>query len=272
MLRTQARSDAEGPFRILLWFAFHMSHGELDVRPVHGIRGAHRLLLGTVVVASLIASAPPVLAARPGIDETSVKVAAGAADATTGSVRVRLSVREAGKVQFTVPPKTPRGSITGRTPSRRSTTTAFTYRPTPSARHQAARLSATAADKVDTFAVTVTDGYGGSVTVPVSLRVSPQNAAPIAAPVVGVPNAVGVVTGNVGVTDPDGDSLSYAVTTPPVRGSVAVASDGSFTYTPNGRAVRHRTAVEEATDTFTVTVSDGYGGSIGVPITCPAHG
>lgn len=249
-----------------------MTRREPDVRPVHGVRRAHRLVLGTVVVTGLVAFAPPVLAARPGIDETSVKVSAGAADASTGSVRVRLSVRDAGKVQFTVPPKTPKGSINGHTPSRRSTTTAFTYRPTTSARHQAARLSATAAEKVDRFAVTVTDGYGGSVTVPVSLRVSPQNAAPVAAPVVGMPNAMGVVTGNVGVTDPDGDSLSYAVTTPPVRGSVAVASDGSFTYTPNGRAVRHRTAADEAPDTFIVTVSDGYGGSIAVPITCPAHG
>lgn len=49
----------------------------------------------------------------------------------------------------------------------------FTYTPTAMARHAAFLPSATAADRSDTFNVTVTDGYGGSVTVPVTVTIAP---------------------------------------------------------------------------------------------------
>ena len=47
----------------------------------------------------------------------------------------------------------------------------------------------------------------------------------------------GVVTGSIVASDPDGDTLTYTVTTAPKYGTVTVQTDGTFTYTPsaNGR-------------------------------------
>ncbi len=55
-------------------------------------------------------------------------------------------------------------------------TGAFTYGPTATARHAAATDNA--ADKTDTFTVTVTDGHGGTTSQPVKVAISPQNTAP----------------------------------------------------------------------------------------------
>ncbi|MCK9540514.1 MAG: cadherin-like domain-containing protein [Novosphingobium sp.] len=57
--------------------------------------------------------------------------------------------------------------------------------------------------------------------------------------------------GNVSATDPDGDVLTYAVTTQGSKGSAAITSTGAFTYTPNPDA--------NGSDSFTVTVTDPKG-------------
>ncbi len=63
-------------------------------------------------------------------------------------------------------------------------------------------------------------------------------------------------------TDADGDTLTFAVGDEPANGTVNIASDGSFTYTP----------AQEFTgeDSFTFTVSDGENdpvtGTIGVTV------
>ena len=148
----------------------------------------------------------------------------------------------------------------------------FSYQPTAIARHAAAKLDAVEADTADGFTVTVSDGYGGSVDVPVTVVIAPQNAAPVADPVVGLPDpATGVVAGTVLGIDADGDALSYGTSQAPVRGSVVVGADGGFSYTPTALA-RHLAAADDAavtdtTDGFTVTVTDGYGGSVDVPVT-----
>ena len=69
---------------------------------------------------------------------------------------------------------------------------------------------------------------------------------------------------------PDGDSLAYAASTP-AKGSVTMTAPGQFTYTPT-YAARHAAVASNATaadrqDTFTVTVSDGHGGQVTVPVT-----
>ena len=141
----------------------------------------------------------------------------------------------------------------------------FTYTPTAAARHAAAKLTAAAADRADSFTLTISDGHGGSVEVPVSVAVAPANAAPIAAPSVGLPDATtGVVAGAILGTDLDGDALSYTGSTP-ARGTVVVAANGNFTYTPTALA-RHAAASptateDDTTDTFVITVTDGYAGS-----------
>jgi len=47
----------------------------------------------------------------------------------------------------------------------------FTYTPTSAARQAAGYIGATAADRTDTFSVTIVDGHGATVTVPVSVVV-----------------------------------------------------------------------------------------------------
>ncbi len=81
------------------------------------------------------------------------------------------------------------------------------------------------------------------------------------APTFGAPNGSGVVTGSLNVVDPDGNTLSYSITQP-ASGTVAVTSGGNFTYTPKGTAQLAAYASEgDDFETFTVTVSDGFGGS-----------
>ena len=71
----------------------------------------------------------------------------------------------------------------------------------------------------------------------------------------------GVVTGRVIAVDPDGDPLLYTAAPVTAQGSVAVAPDGTFVYTPNPGALA---------DGFTVNVTDGRGGSLDVPVSVPA--
>ena len=66
------------------------------------------------------------------------------------------------------------------------------------------------------------------------------------------------MAGKVVASDPEGDALTYSVTTPPKYGSVSVGSDGSFTYTPstNGQLYAQNSG-GQLPDQFVVTVSDG---------------
>jgi hypothetical protein len=88
------------------------------------------------------------------------------------------------------------------------------------------------------------------------------------------------VTGLLTSVDPDNDLLKYRVSAWPAKGSVTWtfvkvndAVDTTrmfFTYTPTA-AARQAAAAQGATsadqsDTFTVVVSDGFGGSVSVPI------
>ncbi len=147
----------------------------------------------------------------------------------------------------------------------------FSYTPTAAARHAAAKLSAPVGDKTDTVIVTITDGHGGSVAIPVLVAIAPANAAPTGAATAGSPDpATGVVRGSLGAADSDQDTLSYAAPATTAKGAIAVADDGTFTYTPTA-AARHAAASPSATaadraDAFTVTASDGHGGSIAIPV------
>jgi len=67
----------------------------------------------------------------------------------------------------------------------------------------------------------------------------------------------GIVTGTVGVARKPGLPLTYTVSTAPADGTVTVAADGRFTYTPTD--VARRAAGANTTDTFTVDVSSGVG-------------
>lgn len=64
----------------------------------------------------------------------------------------------------------------------------------------------------------------------------------------------GVITGSIRPTDPDNDSLTMTITDNPKNGTIVVAPDGSFVYTPTPRL-----ALTGGTDSFQVTVDDRPG-------------
>ncbi|WP_158230545.1 Ig-like domain-containing protein [Mycobacterium sp. shizuoka-1] len=145
---------------------------------------------------------------------------------------------------------------------------AFTYTPTAAARHTAAGGT----DKTDTFTVTVDDGHGGILSVPVTVVISPKNVAPTGKAAIGPRDvSTGVVTGAVVGADADGDEITFGGTVTTAKGAVVVNADGTFTYTPTATA-RAKAAVFSAPtadkiDTFSVALSDGHGGTTTVAVT-----
>lgn len=148
---------------------------------------------------------------------------------------------------------------------------AFAYTPTAAARHNASAVTATLADKTDSFVVTVDDGHGTPLAVTVTVAISPKNAAPTGKTTIG-PRDVnsGVVTGFVVGADTDGDTLTYTGPATTAKGTFTLGADGRFTYTPTA-AARDKAAVftgptADKVDTFSVTVADGHGGTVAVPV------
>jgi VCBS repeat-containing protein len=126
-----------------------------------------------------------------------------------------------------------------------------------------------------TFGLVGTSGHTGSATVAVTVApFTPGNRAPVVGtPAVGSPNAVtGVVTGSVSATDADGDTLAYSAPATTAKGAVSIgAGTGAFTYTPTVAARNNAAAVgataADLQDSFTVTVSDGHGGTATAAVT-----
>ncbi|WP_431231782.1 Ig-like domain-containing protein [Mycolicibacterium psychrotolerans] len=153
----------------------------------------------------------------------------------------------------------------------------FSYAPTFQIRHAAAADNAPGSATTDSFTVTVSDGYGGSATQTITVPVSAANGNPSGGTITGlaIDDVLGVVSGSViGVTDPDSDPLSYS--SDPIStggGIVNVYGDGSFTYNPTAEQ-RHLAAALGAPfavthDSFTLSVSDGHGGSTAITIVVP---
>jgi len=117
----------------------------------------------------------------------------------------------------------------------------------------------------DLFTVTVSDGKGGTATSTVNIGVTPVNdppkfddpSNPNYDPVTGNYKATTPedtpVSGTVKAKDADGDALTFAKGTDPKNGTVVVKADGSWTYTPSKDY--------NGSDSFTITVSDGKGGT-----------
>lgn len=194
--------------------------GRIGVAGGHGGRGG--LLLGDA-----------------GDDGGSVTIAAsvGSPDATTGLVSGAVTASHATGTPLTYTVSGPTKGIVVI-----DANGGFTYAPTSLARHAAFLPSATAADGSDTFQVTVTDGYGGSVAVPVTVSIAPagvsfafsygsgaqywstaartslQAAAASLASVIVVAAPVTINYGVTGFNAPGSTQLAY--------GSAALASDG----------------------------------------------
>jgi len=241
---------------------------------LHGVAGLLNLLtrgrLGssghTGVATVAVAVAPFVLGNHPPTGTAVVGPPNGVTGVVTGSI-AGADV-DGDPLTYSGSTTTAKGSVSV------TAAGAFTFTPTPAARHTAALLSATGAQRSDTFTVTVSDGRGGTAAVPVTVTIAPANVAPVAGtPTVGSPNSgTGAVNGSVSATDADGDALSYSAPATTAKGSIGIDSAaGSFTYTPTA-AARLNAAAPGATaadlrDNFTVTVADGHGGTADVAIT-----
>jgi len=190
----------------------------------------------------------------------------GTPNASTGVVNGSVTATDANNdpLTYSGSTTTSKGTVTVN-----AGTGAFAYTPTATARHAAAKIGATSAT-TDTFTVTVTDGYGAAVPVAVTVAISPKNTAPVAGTTtVGTPDSsTGVVTGTVAATDAEKDTLTYTAPATTAKGAVTLnAATGAFTFTPSesSRAV-------PGTDSFTVTIADGYGGSTPVTVSVPIAG
>ena len=143
----------------------------------------------------------------------------------------------------------------------------FTYTPTAAARLAASAPKASSSTKSETITITVADGFGGTTTTTVKVAIAPNPTTNIAPTnghaTVGDPStAIGAVTGTVTADDADGDALTYTLGSGPAFGTVKVTSAGQFTYTPDVDS-RYRALVTpgEDTDSFTVKISDAFGGT-----------
>lgn len=199
------------------------------------------------------ANQPPVIAA----------VSVSTPSTSTGALRATVGATDPEGAALTYSVSAPaKGTATI------STAGVLSYTPTAAARHAAAKLGAATSVTTDTVTVTVTDSGGAKTTTLVTLPVSPRNTAPTATATIAAPNPVsGVATGTVRAADADNDPLTYTASRP-ANGTVAIRSDGTFTYTPTAAArTSARASTKAETDTFTITVSDGYGGTRAVTVT-----
>jgi len=110
-------------------------------------------------------------------------------------------------------------------------------------------------NSIDSFTYAANDGFDDSAEVTVTLSVNSVNDAPLAAAdayttaedtTLIVSDVSGVLAND---TDVDGDSLTAVLVDSPVNGTLALQSDGSFTYTPD--------ADFSGTDSFTYSTDDG---------------
>ncbi|NDD11309.1 MAG: tandem-95 repeat protein [Betaproteobacteria bacterium] len=103
----------------------------------------------------------------------------------------------------------------------------------------------------DSFVITATDKAGAKATKTVAVNIAAVNDAPVAASTASISTNEDVsVKGSMSASDADAnDTLAYEVKTQGTKGSVALAADGSYTYTPNKDA--------NGTDSFVLTASDG---------------
>ena len=220
-------------------------------------------IAGATATASVTVPITPKNAAPTG------KSTVNAPNASTGFVTGKVTATDADRDPLTY-------SVTATTAKGGTVTVngggAFTYTPSAPARHNAAAVNATSADKTDTFLINVNDGHGATVAVPVTVTISPKNVAPSGKSSIGPRDVnTGVVTGAVIGTDTDGDTMTYVGSTATAKGAVVVNANGTFTYTPTPTA-RDKAAVftgpaADKVDTFTVAVADGHGGTTNVAVT-----
>ncbi|MBD8529623.1 MULTISPECIES: tandem-95 repeat protein [unclassified Massilia] len=109
------------------------------------------------------------------------------------------------------------------------------------------------ADNVYQVQVQALDSAGNATLQTLNIIVANVNEAPTAAHAAVVTPEDTPLSGQLpAYADPDGDSAAYYAVAQPLHGSVQVATDGSYTYTP--------AADYFGSDSFTYAIEDGHGG------------
>ena len=194
--------------------------------------------------------------------------------------RVPIPGNDAGLFSsFTLVGNPAKGTVTAFDP----VTGAFTYV------RDAGLGRSTTVDDVVTVLATTADGY--TVTLKIAVAPDVPNGAPsltlTTAPTVGtLSGTTQTSTGKLTFSDPDGDAPIWPGTITTARGAtVTINADGTFTYVSNFSAeYRHEVARIGAAgttyngislaayqDAFTVTVTDGYGGSATLTVVVPIY-
>lgn len=110
--------------------------------------------------------------------------------------------------------------------------------------------------KMISFTYVVSDGRGGVASAVATLALV-ENHVPVitAATLSSLDPATRTALGHIGAEDADGDALTYALESGagPTKGNVTFGIGGDFTYSASPNA--------SGTDTFTIIVSDGWGGT-----------
>jgi len=121
-------------------------------------------------------------------------------------------------------------------------------------------IADTGFDGTETFSYVVADGAGVTASATVTITVTPVQHAPVAGDDAyttqqGTPLSVPAPGALANDGDQDGDAIAARTTpvTPPSNGTVALGTDGSFSYTPNAGFM--------GTDSFTYRIDDGTGRS-----------
>ncbi|HTI76384.1 MAG TPA: Ig-like domain-containing protein, partial [Mycobacterium sp.] len=145
--------------------------------------------------------------------------------------------------------------------------TNFTYTPTLSARHDAAADNASTATKQDTITLTVDDGHGGTKTFSSgAFNITTQNTLPThgavtLATTVNVPLVSSLRTWTItNPADADSDTITYSVKTLPGGVNVPVVANNVVTLV---------TLLSASSGSFIVTMNDGHGGKVDVPLSWP---
>ncbi len=118
----------------------------------------------------------------------------------------------------------------------------------------------------DNFVYRLTNPRGGFTTATVTVTVNDSNDAPTTSDDAYLISSGNVLRANVlaNDSDPDGDTLTVSPLVAPQHGSLNLASDGSFTYTPDGTFA--------GSDSFTYTVTDPSGATAEATVTIAAAG
>ncbi|GCL62425.1 Ig-like domain-containing protein [Pseudaquabacterium pictum] len=113
---------------------------------------------------------------------------------------------------------------------------------------------------VYTVTVTASDGLGGTASQ--SFDFTASNPSPTANADSAGGNEDNIITGNVLANDSDDDSLTATLVSGPAHGSVTLAADGSYSYTPSANF--------NGTDSFVYTVTDAQGATATATVTISA--